>query len=201
MKKIIIAAAIAAMLAVNANAAWTGEDGMSSVVNPMTQMELIPTVNYDSDTGVIWIDTTGLNGINETLASPELLGDDIGMVSFQIESQAFQEEFLLNGFVDGMVWSGMYFAGKVQMFGIAVGTEFLPPSSRTDLVRLPTGLDAANFGQVEIGVNFASGVTGDILFNTGTNPDCTAINIIPEPLGIGMAGFGLLALLAGYRRR
>ncbi|MEM7316366.1 MAG: hypothetical protein AAF497_24805 [Planctomycetota bacterium] len=201
MRKTIIAVAVAAIFAANASAAWTGEDGTSSVMNPMTQMELIPAVNYDSDTGVIWIDTTGMNGINETLASPELLGDDIGMVSFQIESQALQEDFLLSGFVDGMVWSGMYFAGKVQMFGIPAGSEFLAPSSRTELVRMPTGLDASNFGQVEIGVNFASGVMGDILFNTGTNPGCQAIDIIPEPVGLGMAGFALLAFMAGYRRR
>ncbi len=202
MKKLcsFLIVTVAVMFAATANANWVSGDGTNPVVNPDSQLALIPNVNYEPDTGIIWIDTLGTNGVNDTLADPALQGDDVGMVSFQIESSAMQLEFLLNGFVDNMVWSGTYFADKVQMFGIAAGREFVEPSGRIDLVRMPTGLDASNFGAGEIGVNFSSTVAGEILFNNGTHADCPPINIVPEPCGLGIAGILVLGLIFGYRR-
>ena len=121
-----------------------------------------------------------------------------------------QPAYCLSGFVNqpigGVVWNGQYFNGKQQLFGVGAGAEYLEPSLRTDAFQYMPGLTVEDFGGdsmvlpmlgapdgVEMAVNFAAGAPGDTIFG--------AVQFVPEPSTMMIAGPALLGLIGILRRR
>ncbi|MEM7316367.1 MAG: hypothetical protein AAF497_24810 [Planctomycetota bacterium] len=153
---------------------WENEDG-DPVVSPVDMLSrTTPELVYEADTGIVYIDTLGLNGIIDT-TSDVILGDDVGMISVILEAP--QGTFIQqNTVVGGVVWTtGNQFYSTanntMQMVGTPVSLPFLQPTDRFELFQLAAGLTAVDFDQnsdgsifVEIGVNYS----------TQTNPDGTS---------------------------
>ena len=156
----------------------------------------VPLLCYDPITGLMWVDTAGLNRMIDTTSGQLIGGDDVGMISLSIEGPA-ATSVLLNGFVNqpigGVVWNGQYFNGKQQLFGVGAGAEFLQPAFRTDVFQYPAGLSYSEFGIVEMAVNFAAGQPGATMFGS--------VFCIPEPAPLGMVSVACLASLVFFRRR
>lgn len=155
---------------------WSG-----GVSNPEGD-EPVPAVVYEPDTGLVYLNSGGLNGKIDTTSGGLVSADDIGMISLSIEGPE-PVETLLDGFVftefeeqiGGVSWVNNYFSGKQALFGAAAGAEYLDPSLRIDLYRYATGLGADDFGQVEMGLNFQRQQPGGIIFGG------IQIKVVPEP--------------------
>ncbi len=168
----------------------------------------VPVVAYDSITGLMFLDATGLNRIVDTTTGNLIGADDVGAISLSIFGPQ-ADQVLLNGFINqgigGVVMNGMYFNGKQQLFGVAAGAEYLEPSNRLNVFQYTAGLDESAFGGVvgsglgspdgvEIGVNFAVGTPGATLFGP-------VQFIVPEPTVSVMTLPVLLGLMGWFRRR
>ncbi|MEM7314756.1 MAG: PEP-CTERM sorting domain-containing protein [Planctomycetota bacterium] len=154
--------------------------------------QLVPVVEYEQDTGLMYLNTLGLNQISDTADRMTIGGDDVGMISISVESPE-PTDFLLTGFIDGVVWNAQFFAEKAQMFGVGAGANYLAPAARTDVFQFAPGLTEADFGSVEMAVNYATGVPGGIIFG--------GVQIVPEPSTFALFGTALLGLLGFVRRR
>ena len=168
---------------------WPGD-----AVNPNGERP-IPMVVYEPDTGLMWINTLGLNQAYETASGDLIGGDDVGLIAISIFGPEPYEVFL-GGFVEdelgGISWSSQYFSTKQDLFGIPVSSEFLQPTSRIDLFRYPTGLTSRDFGSVAIGVNVEMGqpiqeLFGSLQFanrgldlNADGNFDCGDANLLAD---------------------
>ncbi|MEM7314757.1 MAG: PEP-CTERM sorting domain-containing protein, partial [Planctomycetota bacterium] len=80
-----------------------------------------------------------------------------------------------------------------QIFGVGAGCNFLAPTGRQDVLQYATGLTEADFGVVEMAVNYDTGVPGGIIFG--------GVQIVPEPSTFALFGTALLGLLGFVRRR
>ncbi len=111
----------------------------------------VPVVAYDSITGLMFLDATGLNRIVDTTTGNLIGADDVGAISLSIFGPQ-ADQVLLNGFINqgigGVVMNGMYFNGKQQLFGVAAGAEYLEPSNRLNVFQYTAGLDESAFGGV-----------------------------------------------------
>ncbi len=56
----------------------------TDVQNPNSGIALSPSFEYDPDTGLISMSNIGPNGLVDSGDNTTLLGDDIGMISFQV---------------------------------------------------------------------------------------------------------------------
>jgi hypothetical protein len=154
----------------------------------------VPIFQYDPATGSMWISTVGLNGTADTTTRTAIEADDVGLISVSIEGpEAISTAAELNGFNDGVVWNGMFFNGKQQVFGVGAGAEFLAPTEGLVGWTYATGLTEADFGTVEVAVNFATGTPGATIFG--------GVQIVPEPSAVAIALPALLCLLGLVRRR
>ncbi|MHC4992482.1 MAG: hypothetical protein ACYTGC_16030 [Planctomycetota bacterium] len=133
----------------------------SDVVNPSGQRP-VPVIAYDRSSGVLRVNTRGANGISDTTGGVGIGGDDVGLISLVIEGPP-ATAVLLDGVVDDVTWSGQHFNGKQQLFGTSSTRAFLVPGS-TAVFQYPAGLDPADFGPVEMGINFALSAAGATLF-------------------------------------
>ncbi len=157
----------------------------------------VPVVIYDPVTGIMSLDTAGINRTVDTTSGQMIGGDDVGTISLSVTGPA-ATSVILNGFVNqpigGVVWNGQYFNGKQQLFGVGAGAEYLQPSLSTEVFQYAAGLAPADFGQVEMAVNFASGAPGDTIFG-GVQ------FLVPEPSTMLIVGPALLGLIGFIRRR
>ncbi len=167
----------------------------------------VPVVYYDPMTGIMSLDTVGLNRTSDTTTGQMIGGDDVGTISLSVTGPA-ATSVILNGFVNqpigGVVWNGQYFNGKQQLFGVGAGAEYLQPALKTDAFQYAAGLTESAFGGVdgsrlgaaggvEMAVNFASGAPGDTIFG--------AVQFVPEPSAMLIVGPALLGLIGFLRRR
>ncbi|MEM7314677.1 MAG: hypothetical protein AAF497_16135 [Planctomycetota bacterium] len=161
----------------------TGRDGVApdaslwNVVENPSGQRVLPVINYDTSTGILFADTTGCNGVVDTTSSTEIGGDDVGLIIFLVEGPEFLEEYIsgvqASQFGGVAIWEAVYFNGKSQAFGIPAGSEFLDPASRIDLFRFQPGLTPDDFGEVEMGINFEAQQPGATLFGS--------VQFVPEP--------------------
>lgn len=161
----------------------------NEVYNPSGE-RVVPDIFYEVVTGELVMDTRGLNGTVESpdyplAAGGPIVADDVGMVAMLVESDyAYGRPGI--GFGGGLVFSpgwlafsALYFAGKYQSIGITLGptaSQFVRPGIHA-VWNLVPGLDAANFGTVEMSVNFEPLRPGTVLF---CEQNC--VRIVPEPM-------------------
>ncbi len=136
--------------------------------NPSGQ-QAVPIVGYESDTGILFLNTLGLNQLLDTTGGSLIGGDDVGLISLSVAGPPAHTVFL-NGFIDqsigGIAFNGTYFNGKQQIFGIPVGAEFLQPALSQPAFQYDADLGSADFGIVEMAVNFITGQPGATLFGS-----------------------------------
>ena len=142
---------------------WNG-----GVANPSGDVA-VPSVRYEPTSGIMFIDSRGVNrNVDSEPLSPgsnfvDIAGDDVALLSLIIEGPQPTSQILLEGFEFGISWNSQYFAQRQQLFGITVESEFLQPGIHA-LYGYEPNLTAADFGEVEIGVNFGPTQPGAILF-------------------------------------
>lgn len=146
----------------------------------------IPDFCYDPATGIVSVDTRGLNGIADTIGNTgTIAGDDVGIISMLVTGPP-HTNLLLPAFGDGIAWISQYFLGRQQTIGTAVLGQYLPVGI-TPISQYPTGLTPLEFGEIEIAINFAPGAPGGIM--TGY--------MLPEPrVAVAVFVAGILALQA-----
>ncbi len=137
------------------------------VTNPSGD-QAVPMVVYETETGILYLNTLGINQINETITGDLIGGDDVGVISISVSGPSCANEVLLNGYIDqsigGVVVNGMCFGLKQQLFGVAAGAEYLQPSPRLEVFRYDGSFGRQDFGSVEIAVNFQEGMPGAAMF-------------------------------------
>ena len=177
---------------------WTTSDG-GTPLNPNSGDQVDPIFCYDSDSGLIFVNNAGPNGVNDSL-NGSLGGDDYGLISFILSTNATTATAVLPGFLDGVAWGDpAIFNGSVQLVGFPVsGPGFLAiDTAPVPFVRIDAGLTdadfraASGFVEIETGLSADFGTAGSTLFSLGDALDSGAFKIVPEP------GSFLLMLLAG----
>lgn len=153
-----------------------------------------PLVCYDPVTGIMAVNGRGVNGVSDTVGNAGTIGgDDVGFISLLVTGPPATAN-LLPAFGDGIAWISQYFNGRQQSIGNAITGQYVPTDQGDGFYRFsqyPTGLTAADFGEVEIATNFAPQAPGGIMFGR--------VQIaIPEPatgmVVLGSVLFGLLKL-------
>ena len=184
---------------------WSDFDGQDPL-NPNSNELMNPTIYYDPTSGLVSIDNAGTNGVVESADNSDLLGDDVGMISFQITANDPTIQGVLPNFIDGVAWNlPVFFNGKMQLSGAAISGAFLSVADEpVPVMQLATGLNVENFrddnGEVSIsvGVNFNRTSPGNTLFTDGDAFATGAFRIVPEPaswiLAAGLAGIVLVAM-------
>ena len=153
---------------------------------------MVPVVEYEFDTGLLTVNTLGLNQTLDTNNRLNIGGDDVGMISMSVESPE-PTDYFLTSFMDGILWSHEYFAGKAQLFGVGAGAEFLAPDARTLVFQYEPFLTRQDFGVVEMAVNYETGIPGGIIFGS--------VNCVPEPSSWALTLVCCLAVAHGLRRK
>ncbi|MEM7312294.1 MAG: PEP-CTERM sorting domain-containing protein [Planctomycetota bacterium] len=184
--------AIASVLILAASASAQDPDASlwSGDVNP-DGSQIVPVVSYDPSTGLMSVNTAGMNQAVDSADCLTIGGDDAGMISILITGPE-PLSFDLDGFQNGVVWGTNYFNGKAQAFGVAAGCQFLEVGT-TQVMTYDMGLTEADFGEVEMAVNYELGVPGGIIFG--------GVQIVPEPSSLGLMVVSLLGLIGFVRRR
>ncbi len=149
------------------------------VTNPSGQ-QAVPIVAYEQATGIVFVNTLGINQVLETNSGTLIGGDDVGLIALSVNAGC-ANEVLLHGFIDqsigGIVVNGMCFLEKQQLFGVPAGAQYLEPSRRLEIFRYDPGLSPSDFYTVEMAVNFALGEPGATLFGRiQFVPDFTDLN-------------------------
>ncbi|MEM7228375.1 MAG: dockerin type I domain-containing protein [Planctomycetota bacterium] len=112
----------------------------------------VPVVEYDLNTGIMSVNTLGLNQTDDTMGTGNVGGDDVGMVSLLIEGPPATTP-LLTDIVDPPFFQSfvhMHFNGKQQLIKTLGLTDVVAPGI-VPVYQYPTGLTAADFGVVEMG--------------------------------------------------
>jgi hypothetical protein len=195
---VVVATIAAFVLPTVGLAQWFDSSG-NPVMNPGDSSAVTPRLLYDQASGLLSLDTTGLNGVSNTETGTMIGGDDVGFVSMVLTGPE-PTSFLLEGLAGtggvGTNWTAQYFNGKFQLFAATVTEQYLMPIGTTSLAQYAAGLTESDFpDSVELGINFASGAPGATLFGPLT------IVPIPEPGAICIMGAALVGLIGFVRRR
>ncbi len=177
-RTITFAVLFALCLAATTRADVRPDPTLWDIVHNPSGERIVPVVAYHSGNGNLSINTLGLNQLLETFDGRQIGGDDVGMISMVIEGPA-AEQFFWDGCVTcGVIWNSTYFDGRQQLFGIGTQNEYAMPTAEIPIFKYPQGLSANDFGNVQLGVNFAWGQPGDILNGS--------VQIVPEPSSVSL---------------
>jgi hypothetical protein len=168
------------------------------IFNPSGQ-RVVPVLYYDWTTGILGLDTRGLNRVKDT---PDYTGpggpivhDDVGFVAFSIYTPITGGIFLppfdqMFDPVQALSYNGFYSGGRYTLLVSGSTGRFLWPGVYSAL-QLPTGLNQGDFQMVELAVNFGPGLFGSGFI--GTPGSQNRIQVVPEPSAL-MVTTALLCL-------
>ncbi len=154
------------------------------VFNPSGQ-RVVPVLFYDSTTGILGIDTRGLNRLDDTpdFAFPggPIGYDDVAFFAFEIQTNVSTGIFFppFTGFdpIQFLVWTSGYDGGRYRLNANGLGNVFLWPAVYP-MIQLPPNLTSNQFFTTEIVVAFGPQLPFNLLLPTqGSN----GIQIVPEP--------------------
>jgi hypothetical protein len=154
------------------------------VFNPSGQ-RVVPVVYYDATTGILGLDTRGLNRIKDTPDYTTIPGpieyDDVGFIGFLLHTPITGGTFFppfdqLFDPVQGLIYHADYSGGAYTLLAMGATGRFLWPGVYS-VLQLPTGLKQSDFPFVEMAVSF------------GPIPQCCGVfipapnrvQIVPEP--------------------
>ena len=153
----------------------------------------VPLVIYNSDTGILSIDTLGLNGVDDTpdyTTEPGPIGgDDVALYGLMVDwipSVPHSSDFRILESFDGMVvhnrlWFGVSNGSFVALDSVSLGGNLFLWPGIYDVAQIPIGLTNDNFFDVIINTN----PTG-----RGGGHRSDRVEIVPEPdlisLGLGL---------------
>ncbi len=165
----------------------------NSVNNPNGQ-RAIPVVFYDQSTGILAVDTRGVDRISNTATNTHnIAGDDVGMITLLIPgpvpTSVFAPFNLVYDPVMGLAWSSMYFGGKMQLIGNTIIGQYVTPGVYP-VFQYRAGDQLVNHS-VEMAINFGQGVPGSVLNGVVQN--------VPEPTLGGLLLVGWLTAMATRR--
>jgi hypothetical protein len=203
VNRVLVCAALAALVLPTLAFGQLPPDGSlwTEVSNP-DGSRAVPAVVYDPSTGMLTVDTSGLNGMVDTATGGAIGGDDVGFISLVVEGPEPLDILLGDPSPDfrgtndvGTNWTGTYFSGKLQTFGATIVDQYLLPIGITEVAVYATGLGPDDFpaGTAEMGLNFAAGAPGATTFGS--------VQIVPEPAALCLVGTALMALVGFVRRR
>ncbi len=167
----------------------------NSINNPSGQRP-IPVVFYDQSTGILAVDTRGVDRISNTPTNAGIIGgDDVGMITLLVTGprpiSVFAPFNLPFDPIMGLAWSSMHFGGKMQLLGNVIIGQYVTPGVYP-VFQYPVG-SALVGNAVEMAVNFAPGAPGNVLNGVVQN--------VPEPTLGGLLLAGLLMAQATRRCR
>ena len=158
----------------------------------------VPVIAYNRTTGVMAIDTRGLDGVRTTTDPQLIADDDVGLISLTVEGPPDWQVMDIGGFMPNpniggaVVWSNPFFITKPHLLGVGAGAEFLEPGV-WDIFQFEPGFGAEDFGSVEVAVNFGAGMPGATMFGS--------VQIVPEPTALTSAVIFVIGLLLQVRSK
>lgn len=153
------------------------------VFNPNGQ-RVVPVVFYNPATGILGVDTRGLNRLDDTPDYTTQGGpigfDDVGLIALTfftpIAGGTVLPPFnMLFDPIQFLSWNSQYDGGRYRINGNPLANQFLWPGVYS-VIQLPPNLTSNEFGSVEAAVNFGPGVPGQVLF-----AQSNGVQIVPEP--------------------
>ena len=165
----------------------------NSVNNPSGQ-RAIPVVYFNQGSGILAVDTRGVDRISNTPTNTGLIGgDDVGMITLLVSGPAATSVFApFNLPFDpgmGLAWSAMHFGAKMQLLGNPIIGQYVTPGVYP-VFQYPAG-SALVGHSVEIAINFGPGIPGNVLLGVVQN--------VPEPTLGGLLLVGLFTAMATRR--
>lgn len=206
--KCFVAIAVVSLTASSAYSQWGGFNG-ELVLNPKSGAPVNPTFFYDSTDGLFYIENNGPNGVIDSADNMLLQGDDVGFISFIIDTSAVTTvQPTLPVFGDGIAWDApVIFNDSIQFSGFAIAGAFLPISNDpVAIFQTDPGLDVDDFRDsngnvtIEVGINFTQSAPGNTLFSVGDAASTGAFRVVPEPGALSMILMAGLSLFR-FRRR
>ncbi len=170
----------------------------NSCINPSGQ-RAVPVVFYDATTGIVGVDTRGINRLDDTpdyTTAPGPIGfDDVGLIVLTVRTQVtggtFFPPFSGLDLVQFIFWDPIYDSSRYRIIGTPLGNQFLWPGVYP-VIQLPTNLTANAFGEIEIAVSYGAQVACVLRSN--------GLQIVPEP-GIDWFCIGTLPCLIFHATR
>lgn len=159
-------------------AQWSNVNG-DPVINPDSGEVINPFVWYDADSGLVFLNAMGQNGLVDSVDNNHLLFDDVGMIGFAMTITGQTEVSAeLPFFADGIAWDAPEITnGRLELLGVDAAGAFLPVTSPRPIFRLDAGLNRLDFGldangdptsdyePMRMNVNYRAGVFGRTLFS------------------------------------
>lgn len=153
-----------------------------------------PVVCYDPATGLLTIDSRGMDGVAQTIGNAdEIQGDDIGPIAFILWDGTLGQ-MLLPQFLNGVAWVMGNTVSTTRVIGTPVTGWYLPVGI-TGVLQYPTGLTPDHFyPYVELTINFAPNQPGGIMLGS--------VQFVPEPsaLAIGVMALALFRSARAFSR-
>lgn len=150
----------------------------SHATNP-NGMRIVPSVWYEPDFGILFLDTRGLDGEVNAQGNATIAGDDVGMIAIIVGRGDLVPLPPFDGLdlAQGIFWNcGAGFSCQYGLTGTPLSNEhnFLVPGVYS-VFQLSRGLSSSDFGAVEMAVNFAAGQPSAVLEGR--------VVVVPEPHG------------------
>ncbi len=194
MRSLVVATSFVALAAASVTAQIVPNGSLWNTVNNPNGLRALPVVYFDPSTGILSMDTRGINRTIDTHSNTgSIVGDDVGMITLLVTGprnlSVFSPFTMPFDPQTGLAWSGMYFGGKMQLLGNTIIGQYVPPGMYR-MFQYPLG-SALVGNSVEMAINFGPGLPGNVLNGQ--------VQLVPEAGSLQLVITGLLGL--GMARR